>query len=103
MEKGVKLIYGLHNFGNTLLCLENKIGGFFGMENKAFVGVANHVNAISQLTIKVPSQEDISTYNNIDEPFSLARKKPTNVLNTCNAVFPIPLLKTAIIVNESVG
>ena len=77
-KKGVKLIHGLHKFRNTLLWLENKIDGF-RMGSKAFVGVVDNVNAISQLTIKVPSQEDITTCNTIDKLCSLAKKKPTNL------------------------
>ena len=100
-KKEVKLIHGLHNFGNTLPRPENKIGGFFGMGNKAFAGVVDHEDAFAQLTIKVPSHDEISTCTTSAELYALARKKPTGVLKTCKAFFPIPLLKTAIFMSDS--
>ena len=99
-KKEVKLIHGLHNFGNTLPRPENKIGGFFGMGNKAFAGVVDHEDAFSQLTIKVPSHGKISACTTSAKLRALARKKPTGVLKTCKAFFPIPLLKTAIFMSE---
>ena len=100
-KKEVKLIHGLHNFGNTLPWPKNKIGGFFGMGNKAFAGVVDHEDAFSQLTIKVLSHDKISACTTTAKLCALARKKPTRVSKTCKAFFPIPLLKTAIFMSES--
>ena len=63
----VRIIHGLKDMGNTMNRPLSTIFGHVGMGELAFVGIVNHVDALSSIEFNMPTEQELTACTTIEQ------------------------------------
>jgi hypothetical protein len=95
----VRIIHGLKDMGNTMSRPLSTILGHIGMGELAFVGIVNHVDALSSIEFDTPTEQEITACVTIEQIRALQGGGDT--YEGTRVFIPIPFVQKAIIESGS--
>ena len=95
-DNKLRIIHGLTDMGNTMVCPESRLGGHTGMTAIAFVGHVNFVEALTTVTLDTPTGVELGSCLTLAALQALQPGVHPEIFEGAKVFLPAPFVQRAV-------